>query len=537
MTEPQDLFRAQLTQPVRRSARLQPQRPALVDGDRTWTWAAFADRIARLAGAFHALGVGSGDRVAMLADNCAPYVEFFYATLWSGGIAVPVNTRWALPEQLHCLDDAGPLVLLCDARHLSAARDLLARCPSIKALILIPGDSVAAAGPVADALDYEALIETQAPVADACRGGDDVACLFYTGGTTGRAKGVMLTHDNLMANSLVALTNMDMDEDTVHLHVSPLFHVAGGARVFSTTLAGGCHVPMTTFEPRGFLQNIHRHRVTLTIVVPTMLNLLLQALDTEPDLAAFDLSSLQLLTYGASPMPEALLKRTMARLPQVRFMQGYGMTESAPVISTLGARYHRPDGPDTGYLRSAGKPVYTAEVVIMDGNDQPLPTGAVGEVCVRGPMVMKGYWGQPELTAETLRNGWLHTGDAGYLDEQGFLFLVDRVKDMIVTGGENVYSAEVEAALYQHPDVLECAVIGLPDERWGEAVAAVVVPKAGRILAEADLDQTCRTQIAGYKCPKRYVIQAAPLPKSGAGKILKAELKAPYWQGQDRQVN
>lgn len=467
----------------------------------------------------------------MLALNSDYYVEFMFASMWAGGIAVPINTRWAEAELRDCIDDAAPQVLLADEVHADVALRLKESCSSVEAVIVV-GDQVPEA-----ALSYESLLQAHGPVDDARRGGDEVACLFYTGGTTGRSKGVMLTHANVMANSLAAIANMNFDEQTVHLHVSPLFHVAGGARVFSVTQAGGTHVVVPRFDPRTFLHTLAQERITVTIIVPAMVNQLLQQIEADPALAELDLTSLRLLTYGASPMPEALLRRTLEALPGVQFMQGYGMTECAPLISTLGPEYHRPQDGQTARLSSAGRPVSTAEVAILDAAGAELPTGEVGEVCVRGPMVMKGYWGLPELTQQTLRGGWMHTGDAGYLDNAGFLFLVDRVKDMIVTGGENVYSAEVEAALHQHPGVLECAVIGVPDDRWGEAVHAVVVPKPGFELSQRALDEVCRDRIAGYKCPKGYTLRSEMLPRSGAGKVAKNELRAPFWREQSRRIH
>jgi long-chain acyl-CoA synthetase len=523
-------FASQLTLGIRRAVTLRPEATALKCGPTARTWRHLAQRISRLAAAFRAMGIKNGDRVAMLSHNTDRYVEYVFATLWAGAVAVPLNTRWAARELRDCIVDADPKLLLTDRDHLATALELGNDCAGISDLIV--ADSTAPCGLTC----YEELIATHDAIDDAGRSGEDLACLFYTGGTTGRPKGVMLSHNNLMTNSLVAIANMSMTEATVHLHVSPLFHVAGGARLFSVTLAGGTHVVLPRFEPRSFLQTLSQERATLTIIVPTMLNALLNAIESDPELARLDLSALELLTYGASPMPEPLLRRAMALLPHVSFMQGYGMTECSPTISVLSPHWHRYEGPDSK-LRSAGRPVHAADVAILDGEGKAVPHGVTGEVCVRGPLVMQGYWKAPELTAETLREGWLHTGDAGYLDADGFLFLVDRVKDMIVTGGENVYSAEVEAALYEHPGILECAVIGIPDATWGEAVLAVVVPKPDITIRADELDQICRGRIAGYKCPKHYEFRTEPLPKGGPGKILKSELRAHYWQSHDRQIN
>ena len=517
----------QLTQGIHRAVQLHPDKVALVCGDRSVAWAVFADRVARLAAAFRARGVVPGDRVAMLANNSDRYVEFYFATLWAGGVLVPINTRWSPNEMAACIDDCEPVLLLCDALHFAAAQELSRRCASVRELLLADapnGSGVA---------DWESLIRDNEPVADSRRDGSDLACLFYTGGTTGRAKGVMLSHDNFMANSMMHIANLGLHEAAVHLHVSPMFHVAGGARLFSVTAAGATHAVLEAFDPGAFLSAIERFKVTVTVVVPTVLNRLVD----HPDLARYDLSSLQLLSYGASPMPEALLKRAMQRLPGIAFLQSYGMTELSPVATMLMPRYHTFEGPDAGYTRSAGQAVYNADVAIFDAEDRPLPTGSIGEICVRGPMVMQGYWRQPELTAEALRGGWMHTGDAGYIDARGFVFLVDRVKDMIVTGGENVYSAEVENVIYQHAAVHECAVVGVPSEAWGEAVHAIVVTKPGLNVESEEIIEFCRARIAHYKAPKTCEVRRDELPKSGAGKILKADLRKPFWTNATRGIN
>ncbi len=519
----------QLAQTLRRSALLYPNQPALIEGDVRYTWREFADRVARLAGGLIGLGLAPGDRVAMLADNSHRYVEFFFAVFWAGGIAVPINTRWAAPEVRFAIDDCGARILIADPVHAAAAEAQRQDGAELAQLILAADRDMPA---LAGWAHWEDLA-LGTPAEDAGRGFEDTACLFYTGGTTGRSKGVMLSHANLVTNSLTAMLNMDIRGGTVHLHVSPMFHVAGGARLFSVTLAGGTHVVIPKFEIEPFLATIERERVNITIIVPTMLNRLMQ----HPDLESRDLSSLKLLSYGASPMPAALLKRALERLPGVRFLQSYGMTELSPVATVLMPEFHTFEGPNAGFTASAGQPVYNADVAIRDPDGNTLPLGEIGEVCVRGPMVMKGYWNQPELTAEVLRNGWMHTGDGGYMDEHGLLYVVDRIKDMIVTGGENVYSAEVEDALYAHSAVAECAVIGIPSDQWGEAVHAEVVVKAGMFVTDADLIEHCKARIAGFKCPRSIRFHDGELPKSGAGKILKTELRAPFWQDRQRAVN
>jgi long-chain acyl-CoA synthetase len=311
-----------------------------------------------------------------------------------------------------------------------------------------------------------------------------------------------------------------------------MFHLADGAMTFLVTLRGGSHCFLARFDPVAMMELIARHKVTMTLIVPTMVNMLVN----HPDVGKHDLTSLERLIYGASPMPEAVIRRALEVLPQTRFNQAYGQSEASPGLTLMPHEYHSFEGPFAGRLKAAGRALAGVEVVILDHEDREVPRGTVGEVCARGNAVMLGYWQQPELTARTLRNGWLHTGDGGYMDELGFVFIVDRVKDMIITGGENVYSAEVEEAVYSHPAVAECAVIGVPDPQWGERVHAVVRCKAGQEVSEAELIGHCRARIAGYKLPRSVSFTETPLPLSGAGKILKTELRKPFWEGQTRNV-
>jgi len=503
-----------LTAAIPRAAMIRGHGLAVVDGACRFTWAEHADRVARLAAGLRALGLRPGDRVAFLADSSHQVIELYHATLWAGGILAPVNSRFAPREITEMLEDSKPRLLVADAAHAERARACLKE-PSR----LVPGG---------DAL--EALIARHAPMEDAGRGGDDPACLFYTGGTTGRAKGVVLTHANLAINALNTSAILGLGPDTVHLHCGPLFHLGAGARVFSTTLFAGAHVVLPRFDAQEVLRTIEAERVTLAVVVPAMVTALLEA----PGFGRHDLSSLRRLSYGAAPMPPALLKALMARLPGVGLVQSYGQTELSPVATMLRPEDHVAGSPR---LRSAGQVVPNVDLRIADANDTPLQPGDIGEVQVRGPTVMPGYWNRPEESATALRGGWMHTGDAGFLDAEGYLFLVDRLKDMIVTGGENVYSVEVENALHEHPGVLECAVFGVPHPRWGEAVHAVIVPRPGAVLDETSLLAHCRARIAGYKCPKSFDIRAEPLPRSGVGKVQKRALRAPWWDGAERAVN
>ena len=415
-------------------------RTALVFEKKRRSWVELEDRVGRLASVLRDLGVGPGDRVAMLANSSDRYVEFYYSVLWLGGIVMPLNSRHAVPELLAQVHDAEPKVLLVDASFNTVAEQIRAASPSIKHMIYAD-DGIVPEGMIG----YEQALAAAQPCKDTNTGGGEVACLFYTGGTTGRAKGVMLTHENLMSSArcMIGLLGLE-DGSLTHLHAGPLFHLAAGGRVLMTTMVGGRHVVIPRFTPRELLTIVQAERITALTLVPTMLSMVLQ----QPDFGSFDLSSVKLITYGASPMPETILREALAKFPKVQFSQVYGMTELSPAATLLGPEDHRL-GP-SHRLRSAGKPVMGVELRVVDSNDVPRPSGQVGEIIVRGPNVMKGYWRQPEQTEQTLRNGWMHTGDAGYLDADGYLYVVDRTKDMIVSGGENVYSAEVENAVGQH---------------------------------------------------------------------------------------
>ncbi len=520
----------ELTQALRRAALLEGKKCALEFSDEHFTWREFQERVARLAAALQTLGLEPGDRVAILAANSGRYVELFFAPLWAGGFFVPINTRWSVPEIVYALNDSAPRILVVDHNHAAMVPDLLSQTPSVEHVILA---EVTDASETDGLLSYEGLIAQSEPMADAGRGGDDVAAIFYTGGTTGRSKGVMLTHDNLFFNGLAGLSNLYFHQNTVHIHTGPLFHMAAAARIYTTTIAAGKHVVLEGFDAQKVLETIEAKRITHMVLAPTMLNMLVN----HPTFHDFDLSTLELLSYGASPMAEALIKKIIELVPQAKIVQSYGMTELSPVATSLSPECHQPDHPLFSKVKSAGRAVFYCDVRIVDDQDQDVPLGDIGEIVVRGPNVMKGYWNKPDLTEEALRGGYMHTGDAGYMDEDGFVFLVDRVKDMIISGGENVFSAEVEDVLMKHPAILECAVIGIPSEKWGESVHAIVRLKDGQQAEERELTDHCRAHLGGYKIPRSIDFWADPLPQSGAGKILKSELRKPFWDTKDRNIS
>ncbi len=512
-----------LTQSLHRAVQQDPSGVATVFGDRVRTWAESADRIARLASGLRSLGIGDGDRVGILSLNSDRYHEALFATWWAGGVVNPINIRWSPAEIAYSLEDSGTAVLLVDDAFLPQVPAIRAGAPVVTTVVHT-GDGATPEGTIG----YESLIEN-APCVDSRRAGDQLAGIFYTGGTTGFPKGVMLSHANLIVSALgtCATGNFVVPGGRL-LHAAPMFHLADLAAWMGRNQLGGSHLIVPMFTADGVIAAIEQHRPTDALLVPTMLQLLVDA----PGVADADLSSLKKVLYGASPISEALLERVGRALPHTALTQAYGMTELSPVATLLSPEAHR----DPVLRRSAGRAVPHAEVRIVDADDNEVPRGEVGEIVVRGGHVMLGYWNKPEETAAAVIDGWMHTGDGGRMDDNGYVFVVDRIKDMIVTGGENVYSAEVENAVALHPAVATCAVIGVPDAEWGERVHAVIVLRPGHSIAIDELREHVKTLIAGYKAPRSLEVTDA-LPMSGAGKVLKRELRKPHWDGADRAVS
>jgi long-chain acyl-CoA synthetase len=518
----------QISQFVRRAVQTGANKLATLCGDRRRTWREFDDRIRRLAGAMHGLGFKPGDRVGILSLNSDRYLEALFGLSLGGFVFVPINTRLAPPEIVFWLADSGCAALFIDEAFVPVLAKVLPETPGVSQVVYI-GEGATPSG----LLDYEALLAAAKPFADSIGADNDLAGIFYTGGTTGRSKGVMLSHNNIMSNALNIFPSTQADEDTKYVHAAPMFHLADNAMTYLVTGFCGSHYFLPRYEPVALMRLVEEYRITLLLIVPTMINMLVN----HPEVTNHDLSSVERLLFGASPMPEAVIRRASEVMPGVKFCHLYGQSESSPVLTALDARYTCFEGPYAGRVKSAGRAVLDCDIEIHDPDDNEVPRGTIGEICARGPMVMLGYWKQPELTAQTLRNGWLHTGDGGYMDEEGFVFVVDRVKDMIISGGENVYSAETEEALYSHRAVAECAVIGVPDETWGERVHAIVRFRPGLSATTEELIAHCHTLIANYKCPRTIDLREEPLPLSGAGKILKTELRKPFWAGKEKRVN
>ncbi len=501
-----------LSQGLRRAVQINRSGTATIFGERRRTWGDVLERVRRLAGALRALGLSEGGRVAMLGLNSDDYLELHYAIPWAGGVLVPINTRLAAAEVRYILDDATPEIIVCDNACLSL---LEAGTPPPKAMIHLGGDT-----PPSGWLAYEVLIAGATPADDAERRDDDLAGIFYTGGSTGKAKGVMLSHDNLISNAMNAIALVGYGRTSRYLHAAPMFHLADGMATFAMTMVGGTHVMIPKFDAGACLDALARHRVTNVTLVPAMIAMMVN----HPDVRAFDLRALHQIQFGASPMPEATLRRAVELWPDVLFLHGWGMTELAPIGSALPLDLRVP-AVAGARMRSCGHGVLNCEVMIVDAQGREVPRGTVGELLIRGPNVMLGYWNKPAETAAALRDGWLHTGDAASMDEDGLITIVDRLKDMIISGGENIYSTEVENAISLFPGVAEVAVIGIADERWGEAVHAIVVPRAGATLDPEAIRTHCRGLIAGYKVPRTVEIRTTPLPLSGSGKVLKPALR------------
>lgn len=500
---------------VRRNARRRPDAAALVMHGRRRSWRELDARVDRLAGAFAAAGLAPGDRVAVLLGNCPEYLEIYFGAARAGLAAVPLNYRLTPPELARILDHAEPALLIVGAEYRDCARALGPLCPALERRWLV------GIGELGGARGYEEVL-AEAPDAPVEAPGDeqDTFAVFYTSGTTGAPKGAMVSHRNLVMNAYNQMHADASRDDDVNLVATPLYHLGAVFMAVTYMMLGCTQVILPRFEPRAWLETLAASRATVSLLIPTMINAVLN----DPACDEHDLGSLRLVFYGGGPMPQAVLERAMRRLG-CAFTQGYGLTETLEA-TFLTAADHVLDGDERQRRRlaSAGREAVGAEVRVVDEGGADCPIGAVGEILVRSDSVIRGYWRAPEETAAAIRDGWFHTGDLGYFDEDRYLYVVDRKKDMVVSGGVNVYTKEVEEVLYRHPAVLEAAVIGLPDEVWGEAVTAVVVRRSGTCVSAGDLIEHCRTALAGFKKPRR-VLFVDELPKNASGKILKRELR------------
>lgn len=487
---------------LERTARHFPGATAMLEEDgRREDWATHVAAVARMAGALAALGLGPGGRYAILSPNSVAQATLIHAGYWSGRVPVPLNFRLALPELAAILKKSGARVLFAAPAFAAVAEALVAggwngRCVAL-------GEESAALAAAAAAMDPARVSEA------------DEAILLFTGGTTGEGKGVPLTHRNVVANGFQFATALGAAPGDLYLHVAPMFHSAD-LLATATTLAGGAHSFVAQPSPEAVVEALETRGATLTMAPPV----LLKGIVAQGLARARALERLRIFICGGAPVPLELLTAAEVQMPHTNMVQGYGMTETAPILSFLHLPQARALGAEEP-LRSSGRPLAGVEVRLLDADG---PDGA-GELAVRGPSVFDGYLDRPEDTAAAFRDGWFRTGDVARIDSHGFLHILDRVKDVVITGGENVYSTEVERVLLDHPDIAEAAVIGIPDAHWGERVVAVVVPRASAVPEPEALDAHCRARLGGYKVPREYRI-LRELPKSALGKTLKVELKA-----------
>jgi long-chain acyl-CoA synthetase len=500
-------------------------REAVVCGGLRLTYEQLGYRVDRLAGGLAELGVGSGTRVAVLAKSCHRYLEVYLATANLGAVLVPLNYRFSVVELQQIISDSGAQTILLGPAFLATWRRIRPEVHDVVNVVLLAEDGQDGV------VGYEQLLRKSAGHAPSVeKTTDDLMYLFYTSGTTGRPKGVMLSERNALCLASFSRWLMQLTSEDRLLRSPTPFHV-GALATWAAVSAGACQVYLPDFEPRAYLRAMHDERVTAISTVPTILNAMVHV----PDVLSYDLRSLRLAMYGGSPMPEAVLRKT-ADTFGCPLVQVYGMTEVGFATALLREDHILAPEPPTRRIRSAGRALAGVELRIVDDQDVDLSVGEIGELLVRGPNVMLGYWNQPEATAQALTGGWMHTGDLASLDEDGYVYIVDRKKDMIITGGENVYSTEVESVLCQHPAVLEAAVIGAQDPFWGETVNALVVLNPGHFVSAEGLQAFCRERIAGYKVP-RTVQFVQTLPKTATGKISKKELRTPNWSSQTQQVS
>lgn len=515
---------------LRRAAKLYPHKVAVVDGALRQTYGQLRDRVNQLAHALQALGVQKGDRVCILSPNSRYFLEAFYGVSQIGAILVPLNYRLQPEEHEYIINHAGVTVVLADHEQVRAIAPIRARLAQVHHYVSAGGDAVEPGWLDWDALCAAAPTTATEPVAVA---EDDVFSINYTSGTTARPKGVMLTHRNCYLNALNLIIFAGLQHDDVELWTLPHFHANGWGGVFAITALGGTHVILRAVVARDIFRLLAEERVTFACMAPTVLALILNF----PDRAAYPLTTRPRFMVAGAPPPVAHIERLERELG-LRFLQIYGLTETSPLLTISMPDQHNPDGSDYARRGRAGVEVLDVDVQVVDDAGRPVPgdNQTIGEVVARSNVVMQGYWQQPEETQAVIRDGYFHSGDLAVWDEFANIHIVDRKKDVIISGGENISSPEVEGVLYRHPAVQECAVIGVPSERWGETPKALVVLRPGHALSEVELIAFVREHLAHFKCPTSVEFCSA-LPRTATGKLQKFLLRERYWQGQSRRVH
>ena len=505
------------------TALIVPDRHAIVFDDQRITFGELADRVNRLANGLAGLGVGAGDRVAVMQVNCNEHIESYFATAKLDAIFVPINFRARSEELSFMLNDSGVKAIILGQRYQDMLRQVKPELTTLEHQITLEA-------PADDFLSYDDLIanssdEDRFPTAD----GEDVTIIMFTAGTTGTPKGVMLSHNSFSSYILANVEPVDMELAEKNILTVPLHHIAGVQAVMAAIYGGRTLVLQRQFDEEGWMKLVQDEQVNRAMMVPTMLKRLMD----QPSFGSYDLSSLQVITYGAAPMPLEVIKKAIAEFPNTRFINAFGQTETASTITMLPPDAHDIREGDPDYdkkmqrLGSIGKPLPDVEVRIVDEDGNDVPLGENGEIVARGERLMKGYWNREEATKETLRGGWLYTGDLGYWDDEGFIFLSGRAKDFLKRGGEMIAPEEVEQIIMSHPAVDEAAIIGVPDIEWGERVRAIVVRKPGMELTMEDVVEHCRPRMAGFKRPED-VIFIDELPRNPMGKVLKRVLREEY---------
>ena len=505
-------------QSLARSFQVHSGPVALSIGEQITSWDKMGKLIPSIAKGLNRLGCKPGSRVALLAGNSPEHLRMMYAISWAGCILVPLNNRLSPAELSWILADSESIALVSDSKHYKVAEELIPKVDSN--LITIGLDE--------NAFGNHQLSELASQDSNSAWLGTetDIGALYYTGGTTGQPKGVMISNHSLVVQTLNIIQDLNINSKTKFLHAPPLFHLAGAGVAHACTLAGATQMFLPEYNPASYLKEVLRTQATLISLVPTMISEIFE----QDDISSF-IKTVDTIVYGAAPITEQLLKKVLSKCPDLNMIQIYGQTECCGPCLILPPERHVIFGPLAGKLGSAGRANLTSEVRIASESGTELNRGYPGEILIRGPSTMLGYWKQESLTAETLKNGWLHTGDIGIMDSDGFVKVVDRKKDMIVTGGENVFSSEVENVLANYPGINYCAVIGVPDKKWGERIHAIVGIKEGTVVDLESLRSFCKKSIASYKCPQSLDCITDPLPVSGVGKVRKDILREKFRKG------
>jgi fatty-acyl-CoA synthase len=524
-----------LIESLNKAFKLFPEKQAIVCGKKRWTYRQFYDRINRLSHCLKNLGVGKDDKVAVLHPNCHYFLEAYYGITQIGAISVPINFRLSPKEIAFILQDSESKVLIADPMFRAQIDPIRGEIGEIKKIIWTGEEKI---NREPRDLNYEKVLqETHVRLLpEAHTTAEDVAQIYYTSGTTGRPKGVMLSHKNVSTHALGTVAELHLTDSDVWIHVAPLFHLADAWATWAITLVGGTHVLIREFDPRVVFEAIEREKVTITNLIPTMLNLMVN----HPEVGKYNYRSLRALLSGGAPIAPEVVRKIVETF-QCDYIQTYGMTETSPYLTLSILKDHLKKMSYEDQLRfksKTGREFIGVHLKVVNerGEEIKADEKEVGEIIVKGDIVTKGYWKLPEETAKSIKDGWLYTGDMAIIDGEGYVTIVDRKKDMILTGGENVYSTEVENILYMHPAILECAVVGVPDEKWGEAVKAIVVLKLSQKATDQEIIQFCKERIAHYKAPKSIDFIDA-LPRTGSGKIHKKGLRDTYWESYEKKVH